>query len=71
MNTSTSSVTHGAIIIPANHTITGTCGKCGGPVVSPIMWGGTSSPPEHCHQCGAIPKPLLQPAWGPLREMKP
>lgn len=61
--------------IPPNHNVTGTCGKCGGPVIAPIMWGGTltgngpATPPESCMDCGAIPKPFITPIHGPIREM--
>lgn len=31
----------------------GTCGKCGGPVMVPMFWGGPVPPTPTCGQCGA------------------
>jgi len=59
----------GVIQLPANHNIVGTCGVCGGPVVSPMMWAGTGNPPEHCHNCGRVPKVPIAHTFGPIRDM--
>lgn len=60
-------------MLPPDHNVVGTCGHCGGPILSPIItWassGATSPRPEHCLDCGKSPKPIVSPAWGPIREM--
>ena len=56
--------------IPTNHNVTGTCGKCGGAIVSPMLVGGTCQPDERCMDCGARPKPTIAPVYGPIRDMK-
>ena len=55
--------------IPHNHNVTGTCGKCGGPIIQPILYGGISGE-ERCFKCGAIPKPAIKSMWGPVKEME-
>lgn len=55
--------------IPHNHNVTGTCGKCGGPIIQPIMFGGLLVD-ERCYNCGAIPKPPIPSLWGPVKEMQ-
>lgn len=57
--------------IPANHNITGTCGSCGWPIISPMLWAGTGTPNEWCVNCGKHPKPIIAPHYGPVREMLP
>ena len=62
----------GVTMILPNHNVVGTCGECGGPVVSPMLIAGHGPAHEFCQQCGKTAKPsaaLLQP-YGPLREMK-
>jgi len=61
----------GVIQIPANHNVTGTCGECGWPIISPMLWGGTCPPSEWCMNCGKHPKPIVAPSFGPVREMTP
>lgn len=56
--------------VPANYNVTGTCGKCGGPIIQSVFWSGTAENPEWCTDCGAVPKPACHPAWGPLRDMR-
>ena len=43
----------------------GTCGKCGGPVQVPAMWGGSIPPQPKCAGCGAVPAA----AYGPVLPM--
>ena len=60
------------MIVPGDMVLVGTCGSCGGPVLSPQAWGGNSTnqePPAQCGSCGREAKPQIQPAYGPLREM--
>jgi len=45
----------------------GTCGNCGGPVQSPLHWGGPTPPPQRCATCGARPKHQ----YGPVIPMDP
>lgn len=36
---------------PHGYNVIGTCGKCGGPIITPIMWVSTGTndpPPEFC-----------------------
>jgi hypothetical protein len=60
--------------IPTDHNVVGTCGKCGGPIICPIFWTstvGADNPfPEWCMDCGAKPKPVVYPSYGPIREME-
>lgn len=58
------------IYVPPNHNVTGTCGRCGGPVVQPMIWSGTDPRPEWCLSCNARPKTPITEAWGPMREME-
>ena len=44
----------------------GTCGKCGGPVQVPTMWGGSVPPQPKCAHCGAVPAA----AYGPVLPMQ-
>ena len=71
MQTSNTSENSGVIQIPANHNVTGTCGECGGPIISPILWSGTEQPNEWCMHCGQIPKSNIWARFGPIRTMKP
>lgn len=36
-----------------NNIIVGKCGKCGGVVSMPSVWGGVNRPPRTCESCGA------------------
>jgi len=60
----------GVIQVPVGHNIIGTCGNCGGPIISPQMWAGSGPFPEWCYSCGAKPKGVIAASWGPLREME-
>ncbi len=55
--------------IPINHNVTGTCGECGGPIISPIIRDGTGVPNEWCINCQRRPKPSIVARFGPIREM--
>ena len=56
--------------IPANHNVTGTCGACGAPIISPMIWAGSGHPNEWCMDCGKKPVPRIPDVWGPVREMQ-
>lgn len=63
----------GLRIIPENHNVTGTCGECGGPIITPVYWASTNTadaPPEWCADCGRIPKKEVRMDYGPIREMQ-
>ena len=47
-------------------TVVGTCGRCGGPVTIPSVWGGIIPPTPTCGNCGAIPAET----HGPVMPMK-
>lgn len=47
--------------------IHGTCGNCGGAVVTPRVWMGLQRPTPTCESCGA----RAAPAYGPRMEMMP
>ena len=36
--------------------VIGTCGRCGGPVQVPELWGGTVPPVPACMSCGSTAK---------------
>lgn len=55
--------------IPTNHIVVGTCGNCGGPVIAQMFYSGSYPIPEWCMDCGARPKQVIVPQWGPLKEM--
>jgi hypothetical protein len=59
--------------IPADHNLVGTCGLCGGPVITPMIWGGStaSRPAAFCYHCNARAKPTIVASWGPIIEMQP
>jgi len=59
---------HGYIQIPVNHNVTGTCGCCGWPIISPVVQSGDTPPLEWCMNCGRHPKPAIA-TFGPVREM--
>lgn len=64
---------NGGYRVFVNEIAVGTCGKCGGPVVTPALWvtSNINDPaPRYCKDCGANPKPELPQKWGPLLEMK-
>jgi len=53
--------------------VIGTCGKCGGPVVSPVIWMSSESggrPLKYCEDCGAVPRQPEWSDWGPVIEME-
>ena len=52
--------------IPENHNCIGTCDRCGGPVVSSMMY----STVPWCMQCGARTKQVVHAQWGPLVAME-
>lgn len=58
------------VMILANHNVVGTCGSCGGAVVSPMMTTWNSPPVRFCQSCGkhAKPQPPIT-AFGPILEM--
>ena len=60
--------------IPTNHNVVGTCGKCGGPIISPIFWTSTEgpyeAPLEWCMDCGAKPKKIITASYGAIRKME-
>jgi hypothetical protein len=58
--------------LPDNTNIVGVCGKCGGRIVSPIVWtyGLGTKTPEWCLDCGAKPKKKAMEDSGPVREME-
>jgi hypothetical protein len=60
-----------ARVIPAGYNVVGTCGECGGPVLSPMMWGGNCEPKKHCMDCNRQAKPVTLPIWGPIMSMTP
>jgi len=76
MNDSTAvlgTTVNGWFVAPVNHNVTGTCGKCGGPIISPMIWSGGDSNtpiPEWCYKCGAHPKPAIPADYGPVKEME-
>lgn len=47
--------------------VVGTCGNCGGPVMTPELWGGAIPPTPECAHCGATP----QSSFGPVIPMTP
>lgn len=60
-------------VFPENHNCVGTCGNCGGPIISTMIWssdGTMDGPPEWCMDCGAKPKKEVKPDYGPIREME-
>jgi len=65
----------GVRTIPMDHVVTGTCGKCGGPIIRLIVYSTTLEFPPHpgpecCMDCGAIPEPHIYETYGPIRKMK-
>jgi hypothetical protein len=63
--------TSGVFQAPPNHNIVGTCGECGGPIISPMFISGTAQLDEHCAGCGRRAKRVVTiPAYGPIREME-
>lgn len=59
--------------IPVNHNVVGTCGCCGGPVISPMFWASTGHDdlPEWCMDCGRRPRKKITPVYGAVLEMEP
>lgn len=58
-------------IPPFGFNVTGTCSKCGGPVLQPMIWSGNCAADEFCGNCGARPKGRVVEKYGPIREMEP
>lgn len=58
------------VMVPINHNLIGTCSKCGGMVVAPIVWSSNGSSgddrPVFCIHCGA--KAKEPPRYGPIIE---
>jgi len=47
--------------------VLGTCSRCGGPVMTPDLWGGVIPPTPTCATCGAVkPNP-----YGSVIDMEP
>lgn len=58
-------------LVPMGYVIVGTCGKCGGAVISPqITYNYAEQESDHCMDCGAIAKPIVKPLYGPVRDME-
>lgn len=60
--------------IPAGMNLVGTCGVCGGPVLSPQLYSNSwtgASPPGSCGDCGRFAKQETIPRFGPIKEMLP
>lgn len=55
--------------LPAGFCVVGTCGACGGPVLSPQMSSGVGEPTRTCMDCGRTVKTTLFPNFGPILEM--
>jgi len=58
--------------IPYGFNVVGTCGSCGGPLLSPmlIVIDYDYVPDIFCHYCGKKAKKIVQPNYGPIREME-
>lgn len=59
--------------VPSGTVLVGTCGACGGPVLSPQILGSSNTnelPPAQCANCGRMAKPTINPQYGPLQEMQ-
>lgn len=66
-------MSHDVPVIPDGNRIVGTCGVCGGPVTSPIVWCQSNivdGPPQICAVCGAHAKKILHEEYGPTLEME-
>ena len=53
--------------VDINDIVVGACGICGGPVVVPKIWFGTTLPPKSCKSCGAT----VRESYGPRLPMNP
>lgn len=65
---SNSSITYR--VIPYGFNVVGTCGNCGGPVLSPQSVSGNYQPEDFCADCGKKAKKIVQPFFGRIREME-
>jgi hypothetical protein len=65
-------VKNDVLVLPVNHSLAGTCGTCGGPIITPVMWSGPigQQAPEYCMYCGKHPKKQIAPTYGPIKEME-
>lgn len=64
---------HGFNITPSGYNLIGTCGKCGGMVIQPIMFlGDPRYNQPHCRECSATVKlkPQSIGSYGPTLEMQ-
>lgn len=63
-----------AYIIPHDMVLIGTCGACGGPVLSPQIIADTGTASRgivgQCTRCQRHTKPEGHPLFGPIREMQ-
>lgn len=61
-------------VVPPGMVLVGTCGSCGGPVLSPaiIYQNGTQETPSagSCGLCQRRVKADIQPTYGPVKEME-
>ena len=61
-------------VVPNGMLLTGTCGACGGPILSPAIYfsdGTVNAPPSgQCGTCGRHAKPDIEPTFGPVKEMQ-
>jgi hypothetical protein len=62
-------------MVPAGFILTGTCGACGGPLITPqvISSGGIAYEPpvETCMHCQRVAKTPVVANYGPIKEMQP
>jgi len=52
----------------AGYTLLGTCSKCGGPVISPVVYAGENAP-VWCTCCHAVPVATVVGFFGPVLDM--
>ena len=74
VGTTSSGLRDDTVVIPENHNVIGTCGECGGPIITPVFWtqygyNDHVGAPEWCMGCGRKPKKVIFPNYGPVREM--
>jgi len=60
----------GSVGIPFGYNVVGTCGSCGGPLLNPQQICGNYVPDVYCQHCGKKAKYVVQPIYGPIREME-
>ena len=62
-------------IVPQGYVLAGTCGNCGGPLLSPQIWSYTddtyAEPPATCQRCGKQAVRSITEKYGPARAMQP